>query len=197
MTKRKLPTPKLEAQCCDCKSGFMAYNLKQKRCTDCQQTYRNTRRGYKYTRTCVDCGGSFKSKNGRAPRCKECWYNGACGVCDNKFKRRSQTKKYCSDKCSAIAKADYYYEGNYSKALIRDNWRCRKCETTENLQVHHIDHSGAENVKRFEANNSLENLITLCTTCHSEVHIMTDNYLVNKYKDEVRQVLIDYVGGEV
>ena len=48
--------------------------------------------------------------------------------------------------------------------LRRDGWRCQFCGTMSNLEVHHRDfrsRSGAD---------SEENLITLCTACHSSVH---------------------------
>jgi 5-methylcytosine-specific restriction endonuclease McrA len=48
--------------------------------------------------------------------------------------------------------------------LDRDGWRCQNCGASTNLQVHHVtwrSKLGAD---------SEENLITLCATCHSQVH---------------------------
>ena len=48
--------------------------------------------------------------------------------------------------------------------LRRDGWRCQSCGAMSNLEVHHREfrsHSGAD---------SEENLITLCTACHTRVH---------------------------
>jgi 5-methylcytosine-specific restriction endonuclease McrA len=48
--------------------------------------------------------------------------------------------------------------------LKRDGWRCQICGTLSHLEVHHQQfrsHSGAD----IE-----ENLITLCHSCHSEIH---------------------------
>ncbi len=56
------------------------------------------------------------------------------------------------------------YESLRRQILRRDGWRCQSCGSMSNLEVHHIEfrsHSGAD---------SEENLITLCTACHAELH---------------------------
>jgi 5-methylcytosine-specific restriction endonuclease McrA len=56
------------------------------------------------------------------------------------------------------------YESLRQQILRRAGWRCQSCGTMTNLEVHHKkfrSHSGGD---------SEENLITLCTTCHSRVH---------------------------
>jgi 5-methylcytosine-specific restriction endonuclease McrA len=48
--------------------------------------------------------------------------------------------------------------------LRRDGWQCQSCGTMSNLEVHHKEfrsHSGED---------SEENLITLCSTCHAGIH---------------------------
>ncbi len=48
--------------------------------------------------------------------------------------------------------------------LRRDSWRCQSCGAMSNLEVHHKEfrsHSG---------HDSDENLITLCTACHAQMH---------------------------
>jgi HNH endonuclease len=48
--------------------------------------------------------------------------------------------------------------------LERDSWRCQQCGRMKDLQVHHIvwrSHLG---------DDTTENLITLCASCHQEVH---------------------------
>jgi 5-methylcytosine-specific restriction endonuclease McrA len=50
------------------------------------------------------------------------------------------------------------------QVLRRDGWRCQACGIMSNLEVHHIEfrsHSGSD---------SEENLITMCTACHHEIH---------------------------
>jgi 5-methylcytosine-specific restriction endonuclease McrA len=56
------------------------------------------------------------------------------------------------------------YERLRQHVLRRDGWRCQLCGNMSNLEVHHREfrsHSG---------DDSEENLITLCTACHSETH---------------------------
>ncbi len=48
----------------------------------------------------------------------------------------------------------------------RDNYKCRLCESIENLHVHHIN-----NFSDFEEQRTLvENGITLCKKCHNNLH---------------------------
>jgi hypothetical protein len=52
------------------------------------------------------------------------------------------------------------YRRLMKKVLERDGWRCRKCGSLENLQVHH-------RIRRSQqGNDSLENLVTLCLLPH-------------------------------
>jgi 5-methylcytosine-specific restriction endonuclease McrA len=56
------------------------------------------------------------------------------------------------------------YESLRQQILRRDSWRCQSCGTMANLEVHHRkfrSHSGTD---------SEQNLITLCTECHSILH---------------------------
>jgi 5-methylcytosine-specific restriction endonuclease McrA len=56
------------------------------------------------------------------------------------------------------------YRRLMKKVLERDGWRCRKCGSLENLQVHH-------KIRRSQqGNDSVENLVTLCAYCHMEEH---------------------------
>jgi len=51
-----------------------------------------------------------------------------------------------------------------NQVFRRDGWRCQSCGTMLNLEVHH---------KQFRSQSgpdSEENLITLCTACHSTLH---------------------------
>lgn len=51
------------------------------------------------------------------------------------------------------------------QVLKRDRWCCQFCGSQVNLQVHHIkwrSHLG---------NDREENLITVCASCHNEIHM--------------------------
>ena len=56
------------------------------------------------------------------------------------------------------------YETLRQQILRRDGWRCQSCGKSSSLEIHHKEfrsHSG---------HDSEENLITLCTLCHTSVH---------------------------
>lgn len=49
-------------------------------------------------------------------------------------------------------------------ARARDNERCTRCGATKGLIVHHII------AWELTHDNSLDNLLTLCRSCHMQVH---------------------------
>mgnify|MGYP006366380823 FL=1 len=52
------------------------------------------------------------------------------------------------------------------RILDRDGKRCRKCNSTKNLQVHHTYYSGDKNPWDYPDSC----LITLCKKCHEKEH---------------------------
>ena len=55
------------------------------------------------------------------------------------------------------------------RVLERDGWRCQKCGRGSELQVHHL---------RFRSalgDDDIENLITLCFSCHEKIHRSIDS----------------------
>ena len=48
--------------------------------------------------------------------------------------------------------------------LRRDGWRCQLCGAMANLEVHH------QRFRSHAGHDSEENLITLCVSCHAEMH---------------------------
>jgi 5-methylcytosine-specific restriction endonuclease McrA len=56
------------------------------------------------------------------------------------------------------------YQQLHQQVLTRDNWRCQNCGRRQNLEVHHKE-------RRSQGGHDAEdNLITLCSTCHSSAH---------------------------
>ena len=56
------------------------------------------------------------------------------------------------------------YQLLYRQVLQRDGWRCQFCGNRRNLQVHHI-------LPRSQSGDDTEeNLTTLCSECHDQVH---------------------------
>jgi len=63
-----------------------------------------------------------------------------------------------------------FFDGKREKVLRRDEYRCQLCDSSDrsSLVVHHDD--GKSKRSGNVANNELDNLITLCRSCHIKVH---------------------------
>lgn len=127
-------------------------------------------------------------------------YMACCEVCGVTFTPRKHNQKYCSVTCrvkkyrSSTYKATEEaagknrervkrfrdrvrlanlrnkdkarFSGNREKVLERDGYRCQACGTDHRLEVHHKDRSGQTD----NPNNEMDNLITLCASCHRSEH---------------------------
>ena len=78
----------------------------------------------------------------------------------NVFLRR----KYCSRECSWIhsLKESVTLSGAYSRATKLKDGACVECGSAKLVGIHHKD--------RNPWNNSSENLVTLCASCHTKLH---------------------------
>ena len=56
------------------------------------------------------------------------------------------------------------YDELRNQVLRRDSWRCQSCGTMSNLEVHHKE------FRSQSGDDSEQNLITLCSGCHTVVH---------------------------
>jgi 5-methylcytosine-specific restriction endonuclease McrA len=56
------------------------------------------------------------------------------------------------------------YENLRQRVLLRDGWRCQFCGSMSHLEVHH------KQFRSHSGHDSEENLITLCTQCHTDLH---------------------------
>jgi len=107
-----------------------------------------------------------------------------CPYCDADFtphKYSPNVQVYCSIRCQVNSSNKRHnkkwkrpgaalYEFNKIKPLILDrDERCVVCESTDRLHVHHWDNSGRSET----CNNTLDNLATLCSQCHSDIHKVT------------------------
>lgn len=52
------------------------------------------------------------------------------------------------------------------KVIERDGFKCVKCSSKENLQVHHLTYKN-----HFNEHNNLADMQTLCKFCHKKEHI--------------------------
>ena len=57
------------------------------------------------------------------------------------------------------------YESLRQQVLRRDGWRCQSCGTMSNLEIHH------KLFRSQSGEDSEDNLITLCVSCHQGVHL--------------------------
>ena len=57
------------------------------------------------------------------------------------------------------------YEQLRLQILERDSWRCQNCGAKEHLEVHHKE------FRSHTGDDSEENLITLCSSCHESAHV--------------------------
>lgn len=53
-----------------------------------------------------------------------------------------------------------------AEVFVRDKWKCRKCQSEENICGHHIKPFSTYPDDRL----NIENGITLCSTCHNDYH---------------------------
>jgi 5-methylcytosine-specific restriction endonuclease McrA len=69
-----------------------------------------------------------------------------------------------------------------------DKKQCQLCGTDKKLCVHHIDGSGYTSKKK-NSNNDIENLITLCKSCHTKLHWwQRKNRVLTSREDIVRSM---------
>lgn len=107
-------------------------------------------------------GGKTKSKE-----TSKIWY------LKNKAYRKIYTKKYRNKNRILFAKYKDIerFGGNKEVVLFRDLNKCKCCNSTKRLVIHHIDGSGGNShIGYSNTNNSLDNLIALCSSCHARLH---------------------------
>lgn len=88
--------------------------------------------------------------------------------------RKDKIKNEREQKVEVYPEYRYKYDGNAIKALELDKKCCAyKCKNTTDLIVHHYN--------KNKKDNRLENLVTLCRSCHTKLHNL-DRDLGNKNK---------------
>ncbi len=56
------------------------------------------------------------------------------------------------------------YDKLRKEVLLRDGWKCQICGSRQNLHVHH------KQLRSQQGGDDDANLITLCASCHEELH---------------------------
>ena len=62
-----------------------------------------------------------------------------------------------------------FYRELRQRVLERDSWRCQRCGISKDLQVHH------RQPRSHLGGDAEENLITVCSVCHREIHLRAEN----------------------
>lgn len=70
----------------------------------------------------------------------------------------------CLPKHRRMRLRGHLYRNLSNWVLRRDAWRCQTCGAMSNLEVHH------KQFRSRSGNDDEENLITLCSRCHSALH---------------------------
>jgi hypothetical protein len=76
---------------------------------------------------------------------------------------------------SKIKREERHYDGMRESTLQRDGYHCVRCgeNRRSKLTVHHIDGNGRCSKN---PNNDLNNLQTLCRSCHASIHALKDRW---------------------
>jgi len=83
-------------------------------------------------------------------------------------KEWAKRNRYKIRKINELAVNKRRFSGNRKKVLERDKYKCQVCGSREKLAIHHVDGIGRHSKRKI--NNSLENLIVLCSSCHRGLH---------------------------
>ena len=118
--------------------------------------------------TCEECGTEFQKRVSEIKKSDE---NGHKHMCSRDCRNKA-TSKLLGGTGDWVAGGKYGLARNRGKdwrrakaaALRRDNFTCQQCESLNDLEVHHWEPYA------ISFDNSLENLVTLCRSCHQEKH---------------------------
>lgn len=81
------------------------------------------------------------------------------------------------------------------RVYARDGWRCALCDSTDGIQIHHVEWRGRG------GSDDMTNLITLCWRCHGEAHgsgpYNNAGFTMEDYEQACVEYLADYYAGKV
>lgn len=87
---------------------------------------------------------------------------------ENKESRKKIWTKYNKKKSTEKYKAKWHEEKFYDGNATKENKECKMCKIKDNLVIHHRDGCNGKHGKTL--NNSPENLVILCRSCHPKIH---------------------------
>ncbi len=88
---------------------------------------------------------------------------------DHKKKHLKYSKQYREGHKEECKMRDYALKIFKNKLLKRANYKCEKCDRTENLQLHHKEYT-QRNKKEFDEED-MKKIEVLCPICHKREHI--------------------------
>ena len=94
-----------------------------------------------------------------------------------KKEKKTKKPKYIPYKKFLVSK---YWLSVKRVVLKRDNNKCAKCGTTIKLRVHHLTYKN-----HFNEHNHLEDLITLCDSCHRNIHNIDEIKLIERHLNSI------------
>jgi len=161
-------------------------------------------------KSCIVCGALFTPRPNQYKRTQTCSFKCSrisaedirsgkraakrnttpkiCEICHAKYEvgisMPWENRRFCSQKCAckSSGKKRYkkvqheLYDGNCHPCRKRDGFKCVRCGGKKSLHVHHIDGSG----QTSEPNHALENLVTLCGSCHKSMHAINFRIINNQ-----------------
>ena len=91
----------------------------------------------------------------------------------NKEQYNKHKEKYAElkSKTDLVHKDKLRFSSNKKHVLERDGYRCTDCGIEKGLTIHHKDRSGSSE----KPNNDMDNLVTLCRSCHMRYHSGENN----------------------
>ncbi len=147
----------------------MGWSLKYAQCQKCG----TTERPHECRGMCRKC---YLAEDDQRTRGIQYYYKNKEEISKKeKIKRKSLTKEQKRRMADNVRRYENgkRYGGNWFKVKERANHKCEKCGITEKehldnlgfiLSVHHID--------KNKLNNNMDNLICLCSKCHTIIHDM-------------------------
>ena len=157
-----------QAKCARCRDQFRKYQAKYhaarkaaRLCLDCQQPLAEDSTN-QYCPGCVAKRNEYRDRRLNKRReiglCIQCGRNPA-----------EPNKRRCAPCLKTRREKAAVWRAGTPEGLAkkRDGFACCICGRTTKLVVHHIDDQGKTRVSR--PNNDLNNLITLCRSCHSAI----------------------------
>lgn len=164
--------------CKKCEKEYLSPNKNSKFCSvNCFDIFYNRTIGKMKERPCLQCGKIFKPRN-NAPN--QIYCNRKCFEESHKIRMSGKNNPAYIDGRSKDPEHKFYRCDDWHEITLRvfkrDNYTCQSCgekcvnknnklKSDKIIQCHHI-------INFFDGgDNSEENLITLCVSCHSKIHL--------------------------